>query len=211
MASRFKAGGIRNGCLYGHGDNSANARDGREAPHLIILLGLDDDLTFELVDLCGEYLDLIDNFGQGKARSRRQSSILFIPDDRRQCFHVGDAGRSDDTQLSHMGAQRVDRLGSLTHEQRPRSEDHYRCLLLCSLDRHEPHRLSRHRFGNWLRIGGVGLAALDERLDVLGRQQSDVMPEGRDLPRPVVRTRTCFHTHQARWQSFEKAQHFGTA
>jgi len=69
VVSRFKAAGIRNECLYSHGDNSANARDSREAPHLIILLGLDDDLTFELVDLCGEHLNLIDNFGQGKAHS----------------------------------------------------------------------------------------------------------------------------------------------
>lgn len=102
MASGFEAGGIGNECLHRHSYNSTNARDGRKAPHLVILPSLDDDLTFELVDLCGKHLDLIDYFGQGKACSRRQSGVFLIPDDWCQCLDVGDAGRSDDTQLSHV-------------------------------------------------------------------------------------------------------------
>lgn len=66
VPSGFEASGVGNERLHRHCDDRADARDGRKAPHLIILPGLDYDLTFELVDLCGKHLDLIDDFGKGK-------------------------------------------------------------------------------------------------------------------------------------------------
>lgn len=59
-------------------------------------------------------------------------------------------------------------------------------LLALRLDRHglEVRLLSSHP--DRLRVHGVGLVAQQEGLDVLGRQQLDLVPQGTDHPRPVV-------------------------
>lgn len=65
-----------------------------------------------------------------------------------------------------MAAQRVDQLGSLAHEQVSGAEEHGTRLLLLRLHGDKPHGRPLCRFGDCLRIGGIVLLALHERLHI---------------------------------------------
>ena len=60
-----------------------------------------------------------------------------------------------------MRAQRVDRLGALTHQQIARTVLHQLTLLLGrGLDPHETHRRAPHRLADRLGVGGIVLDRL---------------------------------------------------
>ncbi len=99
-----------------------------------------------------------------------------------------------------MPTQRVDQLRVLLHQQLPHRQDHRRRLILGRLHRHEAHIRTPRRFDHRLGIFVVVLAALDERLDVLRRDQAHPMPQPRQPPAPVMRTAARFQHHLRRRQ-----------
>ena len=101
-------------------------------------------------------------------------------------------------ELVKMRSQRVHRFGALFHELFARPESHRSGLLFCGLWLHEPHGRSQCRLDDGLRIGGVILLPLDERLDVNRRNQPNLVAVARHFPRPVMGTGTSLHRHKAR-------------
>src|SRR5215469_8304784 len=83
-------------------------------------------------------------------------------------------------------------------------------LLLSRLRRHKTHRRPRNRLANRFGIRGVILVALDVRLHILRRHQPHLIAKRTQLPRPVVRRRTCFQANHAWWQFAEECQHLPT-
>jgi len=61
----------------------------------------------------------------------------------------------------------------------------------------EVHSRSLHRLGDCLGIAVVVFVSLEEWLDVLGRNQPDVVPECLDLARDVMRARACLEAEKA--------------
>src|SRR3954447_21028389 len=79
----------------------------------------------------------------------------------------------------------------------PRPEQHGARLLSLGLHRDKAHRRSTCRLSDRFRIGSIVLLALDERFDVGGWDQTNLMPEVTDGPPPVVRAPTGFHGNDA--------------
>ena len=96
-----------------------------------------------------------------------------------------------------MGTNRVGKLGELADEQIPRSVAHQHRPLHLGLDRHEAHRGLGHSSADRLCIRSIGLAPLDEGLDVRGRDQPHLMAELCQLTRSIMRPGTGFHPNQA--------------
>ncbi len=65
----------------------------------------------------------------------------------------------------------------------------------------------------WLGVapGRIVLVWLDVGLHVLRRHQPNLMPELRQLTRPMVRCRAGFHADKARCQSFKELYHLAAA
>src|SRR5215213_10046154 len=96
-----------------------------------------------------------------------------------------------------MTTERVDQLRALPDQKIPRPEQHGARLLFLALNRDKAHRRSTCSLSNRFRIGRIVLLALDERFDVGGWDQSNLMPEVADGPPPVVRAPTGFHGDDA--------------
>jgi len=75
------------------------------------------------------------------------------------------------------------------------------------VDRDEAHRLARHRFADRLGVGGVRLAAFHVWFDIGWRDQPHLMPEGRDLARPIVCATARLEPDQTPRRLPEKAQY----
>src|SRR3954451_5303746 len=96
-----------------------------------------------------------------------------------------------------MTAERVDQLRALPDQKIPRPEQHGARLLSLGLNRDKAHRRSTGSLSDRFRVGGIVLLALDERFDVDGWDQSNLMPEVPDGSPPVVRAPTGFHGDDA--------------
>ena len=68
-----------------------------------------------------------------------------------------------------------------------------------------------HRFADRLGVGGIILVALDVGLHILRRHQPDLMPELRQLARPIMRRGASLHADKTWRQRFEKRQHLAAA
>src|SRR5262252_2706616 len=110
---------------------------------------------------------------------------------------MGNALRKDIAVFHQVPAKSVDTLGALPHQEIAGSEHDAVRLLLFGLDRNEAHARPLGRFTDGLRIGGIVFLPLDERPDVGRRNQAHMMAQLSDLTRPVVRTGTGFHRHDA--------------
>lgn len=97
-----------------------------------------------------------------------------------------------------MRPQRVHRLGPLLHELLARAERNGPRLLVGGLRFDETHGRPQRRLDNRLRVGRVILLALQERLDIVRRDQPDLVPEAGHFPRPMVRANAGFHRHETR-------------
>src|SRR5262249_17513003 len=82
--------------------------------------------------------------------------------------------------------------------------------LVSRLDRHKAHRRALNRLANRFRIGGIVLVALDVRLHVLRRHQSNLVAKRAQLPRPVVRRRARLQANQTCRQPTEEPQNLRT-
>lgn len=109
-----------------------------------------------------------------------------------------------------MPAQRVDVHGLLLDQQFTDLVQLSDRLLLDGLDRNKTHRRPGHCLADGLGIGCVVLVPLDIGLDVLGRDQADLVSKLGQLTAPMMGAATGFHANQARWQAGEEGLHLGS-
>jgi len=109
-----------------------------------------------------------------------------------------------------MRAQRVNRLGALTHQQIARTVLHQLPLLLGRFDLHETHRRAPNRLADRLGVGGIVLVTLDVGLHVFCWHQPHPVAELRELARPIMSRGAGLHADEARRQRFEERQHLAT-
>src|SRR5689334_7690686 len=107
-----------------------------------------------------------------------------------------------------MAAERVDQLRALPDQKVPRPEQHGARLLFLGLNRDKAHRRPTCRLSDRFRIGRIVLLALDERFDVGGWDQSNLVPEVTDGPSPVVRAPTGFQGDDAARLLGKEAKNF---
>jgi hypothetical protein len=132
-----------------------------------------------------------------RLRDRRQR--LQMP--RRLVPHGGALERQHDAELRQQAAQPVDGGGAFLDEPLAHPVHGEQGLLLGRLHRHEAHGGAAGRLADGGRIVGVVLAlpaAHPVRADELGGDQPRRVTEVEQPARPVVRTRTRFHRHDAR-------------
>src|SRR5919199_3008214 len=96
-----------------------------------------------------------------------------------------------------MTAERVDQLRALPDQKIPRPEQHGARLLSLGLNRDKAHRRSTRSLSDRFRVSCIVLLALDERFDIGGRDQANLMPEVPDGSPPVVRTPAGFQGDDA--------------
>ena len=106
--------------------------------------------------------------------------------------------RCDDAELGQMGAQRINGLCSLSHQQVSYAVLHELRLLLGCFYWHSAHRRSPDRFAARHSIDRIVLVALDVGLHILRRHQTNLVAELRKLARPIMRRGTCLHADKAR-------------
>ena len=102
-----------------------------------------------------------------------------------------------DAALDQEAADLVDGARALTHQARAHLVQRQQVHLLRRLDAHEVHGRALHGLGNRFGIPVVVLVPLEERLDVLRRDQAHVMAERLQLPADVVGARAGLHADQA--------------
>src|SRR3954452_3462758 len=107
-----------------------------------------------------------------------------------------------------MTAERVYQLRALPDHKIPRPEQHGARLLSLGLDRDKAHRRSTCSLSDRFRVSRIVLLTIDERFDVDGRDQSNLMPEVTDGPPPVVRAPTGFHGDDAARLLGKEAENF---
>ena len=153
------------------------------------------DLRFQRIDPFGQLRDLLHSIRQIRApdqECQRQDPPRPAPtaahsrSPREQCGRI----RTD-------GSQRVHGFGALLHELLSRPECNGPGLLFGRLRFHEPHRRPQRGLDNRLRIGRIIFLPLEERLDVVRRDQPDPVPMPGQLPRPMMRAGTRLHRHLA--------------
>src|SRR4051794_34288996 len=123
-------------------------------------------------------------------------------------FYICRPLRSHDAVLRQMTAERVYQLRALPDQKIPRPEQHGARLLSLGLNRDKAHRRSTYRLSDRFRINRIVLLTLDERFDVGGWDQSNLMPEVTDGPTPVVRAPTGFHGDNAAQLLDKEAENF---
>ena len=101
--------------------------------------------------------------------------------------HPASPLRDDHAELGAMAADGVDQHGALAHQQLTGPVQHEHGLPLGALDRNEPHRRAGHRLTDRLGVGGVVLLPPDIGLHIRRRHQPHLVPQRRQLARPVVR------------------------
>jgi hypothetical protein len=115
----------------------------------------------------------------------------------RRLRHIGLAGnpfeqffdllrplRAGHAELRRVPADRVAQHRALLGQQIAHLQEHQRRLLVTALDRHEAHPRPAHRFADRFGVDRVVLAAFDVGLDVLRRDQHDLVPPVRAAPAP---------------------------
>jgi hypothetical protein len=96
--------------------------------------------------------------------------------------------------------------GALPHQERPYAVKRQQRLALLRLDGHEAHGRSTDGLADGLSIGRVGLVPLDVRLCILRWDQSRVVTEGDQFPRPVMRARAGLHRYDTRCEPPEERE-----
>src|SRR3954449_7331532 len=107
-----------------------------------------------------------------------------------------------------MTAERINQLRALPDQKIPRPEQHGARLLSLGLNRDKAHRRSTCSLSNRFRVSRIVLLALDERFDVDGWDQSNLMPEVTDGPPPVVCAPTGFQGDDAARLLGKEAENF---
>ena len=124
--------------------------------------------------------------------------------------HFNDAFGRYHAEFRRMATQGIDRLGALAHQHLTMFEDDAIGLLASRLDHHRTHGGTRRGLADRLGIVTVILGPLDERLDVLRRDQANTMTQLVQQPAPVVRATAGLQHHLGRFLFGEEALHLGT-
>jgi hypothetical protein len=93
---------------------------------------------------------------------------------------------SHHAEFRRMATQGIDGLSSLAHQHFAMLEDDAAGLLVGSLDHDPAHGGTRRRLADCLGIMAVILGSLDERLDVLGRDETNLMAQPAQQAPPMV-------------------------
>src|SRR4051794_12444335 len=109
-----------------------------------------------------------------------------------------------------MTAEGIYQLGALPDQKIPRPEQHGARLLPLGLNRDKAHRRSTCSLSDRFRISCIVLLTLDERFDVGGGDQSNLMPEIPDGSPPVVGTPTGFQGDDAARLLGKEAEDFSS-
>src|SRR3954452_17902644 len=107
-----------------------------------------------------------------------------------------------------MTPERVNQLRALPDQKIPRPEQHGARLLPLGLNRDKAHRRPTCSLSDRFRISCIVLLTLDERFDVGGWDQSNLMPEIPDGSPPVMRTPTSFQGDDAARLLGKESEHF---
>jgi hypothetical protein len=134
------------------------------------------DTRLDRADLLLRVLELPEQEGHGRASLVWKAIRCRAGGTLAQLGQAPDALRHDDPEFPQQTPDRVGELGALPDQQGPGPMQGKNRLLIDGLDWHEAHVRPRHRFADRLGIGGIGLVPLDIGLDVLRRDQPDVMP-----------------------------------
>jgi hypothetical protein len=107
--------------------------------------------------------------------------------------------------------QGIDQHGTLPDQEIADTVRDERCLLLRSLDRHEAHGGPAYSLADSFGVGRIVLVTFYIRLDLAGRHQAHVMPEGGDLARPEVRGTASLNADDTGLQSGKEARDLAPA
>lgn len=151
--------------------------------------------------------------GQGRDKNLKggdgiqgQAAVRILDDGDRLCG-IRRSLRDDLPELGQMATQGVDGLRALPDQKLSDQKDHRCSLGLFALHGHEAHGRALCCFADRLCIGGIILLALDEGLDVGGRDEPHLVAQLADLTAPEMRAATGFHRHDTRLQLAEEGQH----
>ena len=115
------------------------------------------------------------------------------------------------TRVHCVATQSVDRLRPLPDQHLTVLYHNRRSLLVDRLHRHGPHVRPRGRLTDRFRVVAIVLAALDEGLHVLRRDQLDPVTHGAKCLTPMMAPRIGFQSNLRRWQPGEKGLNLSTS
>jgi hypothetical protein len=140
---------------------------------------------------------------KGEHLPRRGGDGRIVPEALDQCGGMADPLGHHDAKLGRMPAQRIDQLRALLDQQLAQRQQHAVGLFLSGFDRHEAHARPRRRLADRLGILMVVLGSLDERLDILRRDQPHPVAKcsrrktGRSCSSTPYRVKTCLDVSMA--------------
>ena len=143
-----------------------------------------------------QQFDLLQNHAADVSRQVRQARTRIL-DHLRQPRDISDPFRRHMPEFIEVRAKGVDRFGPLLHDLLAGAKRHRPGLLGFGLGFDEPHGRTHRCLNDCFRVGGVVFLALDERFDVMRRNEPDAVPVGGQFPRPMVRAGTRLHRHVA--------------
>src|SRR3954469_1724039 len=164
-------------------------------------------LTVSFRDVFRQPFDLIKKDTRQFHDEKRKRCRLIL-DRFFKNFYIRRSLRSHDAVLRQMTAECVDQLRALPDQKIPRPEQHGARLLSLGLNRDKAHHRSTCSLSNRFRVSRIVLLTLDERFDVGGWDQSNLMPEVTDGPPPVVRAPTGFQGDDAARLLGKEAENF---
>ena len=114
----------------------------------------------------------------------------------RDALHVAERDGKHVPVFVEDGPQRVHQLRALMDKPLTSPEHHRLRLLIGSLRRHKPHLRLARRDHDRLGVGRIILLTLDERPDILRRDQPNLVPECYHLSCPVARASAGLEHHK---------------
>lgn len=158
------------------------------------------DIGLELMDTPHLFVQAV-NEHRGQLRLRR-------PKRHRQLLEQSSVPLGQhDAELIQQPAQLVGLHDAHLHQLNAQSMQRQHHLLSLRLHRHEPHARLLDRRPDRPRVSRIGLVALNERTDHLGRQQLDIVAELEQLAAPLVSATASLHRDQCRLPVGEPCQH----
>ena len=157
-----------------------------------------DKLFVQGFDLRVEIRDMLPHLGEHALSHRRDGGITF--QSRKQRRDIATAFGHDDAKFRRMSTQAVDGLRPLPNQHLPVLHDDRRRLRVHRLHRHCAHARAGCSLADRLRVIAIILAALDERLHILRRDQLYPMAQGAQHPAPVMGAGTSFQSNLDRGQ-----------
>src|SRR3954452_3661525 len=189
------------------GRDWANARHRLQTPGRFSACSFVSRHFLKFGDVFRQSFDLIKKDTRQFHDEKRKRCRLIL-DHLFENFYIRRPLRGHDAVLRQMTAQRVNQLRALPDQKLPRPEQHGARLLSLGLHRDKAHRWSTRSLSDRFRIGSIVLLALDERFDVDGWDQSNLMPEIPDGSPPVVRAPTGFQGDDAARLFGKEAENF---